>query len=429
MAIYLFLTFAVTAVMGFPIWAVLAISCFIALELASNIPLIVVVQRMFTAADSFALLAIPLFMMAGNLMEAGGLSKRLISFCDALIGNVPGSLSMVGVLACMFFSAISGSGPATVAAIGGIMIPSMVKAGYDKAYAAALMSAAGAMGVIIPPSIAMVNFGIVGNVSISALFAAGFLPGVLIGLGMMVVCYFTAKKYGYGASEKKEFCIKRALSTFKSAIPALIMPVIVLGGIYGGVFTPTEAAGVAVFTSFVVGMFVYRELTFKQLPALLMRAGRSTAIIMMIIVTAAGFGWIMTAERIPDAIATGITAISDSRIVIMIIINIFLLLIGTFMETTALIFILTPILLPAAVHVGVHPIHFGIIMITNLAISMSPPPVGVNLFTACGIAKLPVEAIFKKIVWALVANIVVLLLITYVEPIALVIPRLLGLIR
>jgi len=384
---------------------------------------------MFTSSDSFPLLAIPLFMVAGNLMEVGGISKRLIDFCDALIGHVTGSLSMVSVLACMFFSAICGSGPATVAAIGGIMIPSMARAGYDKAYAAALMSAAGAMGVIIPPSIAMVNFGIVGNVSISALFASGFIPGIMIGLSMMVVCYFTAKKHGYDVSEKKEFSLKKVWTTFKSAIFALIMPIVVLGGIYGGIFTPTEAAGVAVFMSLVAGMFIYKELTLKQLPALLMKSGGSTAVIMMIIVAASGFGWIMTSERIPDAVAGVITAISSSKIVIMLIFNIFLLLIGTFMETTALIYILTPILLPAAIHIGMNPVHFGIVMITNLAISMSTPPVGVNLFVACGISKLSVEAIFKKIGWVLTANIIVLLLISYIEPISLFIPRSLGLIH
>jgi len=246
---------------------------------------------------------------------------------------------------------------------------------------------------------------------------------------MMVVCYFTAKKYGYGAGEKKEFDIRKIWKTFKSATFALLMPFVVLGGIYGGIFTPTEAAGVAVFMSLVAGMFIYKELTLKQIPELLMKSGRSTAVIMMIIAAASGFGWIMTSERIPDTIAMGITSISDSKIVILLIINFFLLLIGTFMETTALIFILTPILLPAAVHIGMHPIHFGIVMITNLAISMSTPPVGVNLFVACGIAKLSIEAIFKKIVWALAANIVVLFLITYVEPLSLFIPRLFGLIR
>jgi len=269
----------------------------------------------------------------------------------------------------------------------------------------------------------------VGNVSISALFASGFVPGIMIGLSMMVVCYFTAKKHGYGLSEKKDFCIKKIWKTFKSATFALTMPFVVLGGIYGGIFTPTEAAGVAVFMSLVAGMFVYKELKFKQLPELLMKSGRSTAVIMLIIATASGFGWIMTAERIPDAIAAGITSISNSKIVIMLIINVFLLLIGTFMETTALIFILTPILLPAAIHIGMHPIHFGIVMITNLAISMSTPPVGVNLFVACGISKLPVEAIFKKIGWVLIANIIVLFIITYIEPLSLTIPRLLGLIR
>ena len=429
MAFYLFVTFSITAILGFPIWAVLASSSFVALFFAGNVPLVVIVQRMFTAADSFPLLAIPLFMIAGNLMETGGLSKRLINFCDSLVGNMTGGLSMVAVLACMFFSAISGSGPATVAAIGGIMIPNLVAAGYNKAYAAALMAVAGGLGAVIPPSIAMVNFGIVGSVSISALFAAGFLPGILIGCFLLVVCYFTAKKHGYGKDRASKFSIRNVGLRLKEAVWALLLPVIVLGGIYGGVFTPTEAAAVAVFFGFVIGLFIYKDLKIHDIPALLMKSGRSTAMVMVIIAMASGFGWIMTAERIPDVVAAGLLSISDNKIIILLLITILLLVIGSFMETTACIFILTPILLPAAVQLGVHPVHFGLIMVVNLALGMSTPPVGVNLFVACGIAKLPVEAVVKKMGWALLANIAALLVVTYVEPISLIIPRLIGVIR
>ena len=409
MATYLFITFAVTAILGFPIWAVLTTSCFVALTMGSNTPLIVVVQRMFTATDSFPSLAVPLFMVAGNLMETGGISRRLINFCNSILGWLPGGLGMAAILTCMFFAAISGSGPATVAAIGGIMIPEMEKAGYDKAFAAALMAVSGAIGVIIPPSIPMVNFGVVGSVSIATLFAAGFGPGILVGLALMIVTFITAKKNGFGV--KRKFDFGHVARSFKSALAALIMPVIILGGIYGGIFTPTEAAAVAVVYGFVVGIFVYREMKFSDLPELFMAAGKSTAMVMMIIGTSSGFSWLLTAERIPDAIAAGILGLTQSKLAVLMLINVLLLIVGCLMETQAAIIILTPIFLPIVTQLGVNPIHFGIIMVVNLAIGMSTPPLGVNLFVGCGIAKISIEQITKAIIWLLIANIIALFVI------------------
>ena len=425
MSTYLFVTFAITAILGFPIWVVLVASSFVALTFGSaTIPVTVVVQRLFTAVDSFPILAVPLFMIAGNLMEAGGISKRLIDFCDALIGGVTGGLAMAAVLTCMFFAAISGSGPATVAAIGGIMIPSMVEQGYDRAFSAAVMAVAGAIGVIIPPSIPMVNFGVVGGVSISTLFAAGFGPGILVGISLMIVCYFTSKKHGYGV--KRKFSFSHVLKTFKSAVWALLMPFIILGGIYGGVFTPTEAAGIAVGYGLIVGLFIYREMKVTDLPRLFMEASKSTAMIMMIIGTSSGFSWLLTAERIPDAIASGILGLTQSKIAVLMLINVLLLIVGCLMETQAAIIILTPIFLPIVTSLGVDPVHFGIIMVVNLAIGMSTPPLGVNLFVACGVAKITIEQIMKAIVWLLIANIIALLLVTYIEPVSMFIPNLLG---
>ena len=427
MAAYIFITFAITAVLGFPIWCVLSISSFVGLALGSNTPLIVCVQRMFTATDSFTLLAVPLFMVAGNLMETGGISRRLINFCNSILGSLPGGLGMAAVLTCMFFAAISGSGPATVAAIGGIMIPEMEKAGYDKSFAAALLSVAGAIGVIIPPSIPMVNFGVTGSVSIANLFAAGFGPGILIGISLMGVCFVTAKKHGYGLVNVPKFSIKNVIKEFISAFWALLMPVIILGGIYGGIFTPTEAAGVSVIYGFVVGIVIYRELDFKKLPAMFMAAGKSTAMVMMIIASASGFGWILTSARIPDAIATAMLTLSSNKIVILLLINILLLIVGCLLETTAAIIILTPIFLPIVTQLGVDPIHFGIIMVVNLAIGMSTPPLGVNLFVACGIARITIEQIVKAIVWLLIINIAALFVITYIPAISLLIPQMMGL--
>ena len=277
----LFITFAITAIMGFPIWIVLVLSCFAGIFLGgSATPMLVIAQRMFTSVDSFPLLAIPLFMVAGNLMEGGGISRRLINFCNSLLGGFTGGLAMVAVLTCMLFAAISGSGPATVAAIGGIMIPEMEKAGYPKAFSAALLSVAGGIGVIIPPSLPMVNYAVAagGSVSISNLFAAGFGPGILVGLVLMVICYFSSKKYGYGQKNRVPFSLHKMGRSFVNAIWALIMPVIVLGGIYGGIFTPTEAAAVAAIYGFIVGTFVYQDLKLKDLPQLLMNSGKGTAI-------------------------------------------------------------------------------------------------------------------------------------------------------
>ena len=427
MAAYLFITFAVTALLGFPIWVVLAASCFVAISAGSATPMLVIAQRMFTSVDSFPLLAIPLFMVAGSLMEGGGISRRLINFCNALLGSFTGGLAMVAILTCMLFAAISGSGPATVAAIGGIMIPEMVKAGYSKPFAAALMSVAGAIGVIIPPSLPMVNYGIAGSVSISTLFAAGFGPGILVGLVLMVICYFSSKKYGYGQKNRVPFSLHNVGRSFVNAIWALIMPVIVLGGIYGGIFTPTEAAAVAAIYGFIVGTFVYQDLKLKDLPQLLMNSGKGTAMVMIIVGAASSFGWILTSARIPDVIASFMVSLTSSKIGILLVINIFLLIVGCLMDVTASIIILTPIFMPIVNQFGIDPVHFGIIMTVNLAIGQSTPPLGVNLFVSCGIAKISIEENARAMVKFLIANIIALLLITYIEPISLTIPKLMGL--
>lgn len=429
MATYMFVTFAVTAIMGLPIWVVMASSCFVSLAFAStNTPLIVIAQRMFTSVDSFPLLAIPLFMVAGGLMAGGGISKRLINFCNSLLGGFTGGLAMVAILTCMFFAAISGSGPATVAAIGGIMIPEMQRAGYGKAFSAALMSVAGAIGVIIPPSLPMVNYGVAGSVSISTLFAAGFLPGILVGGALMIVAYFTSKKYGYGLAEKQKFSPHNVWTSFKEAFWALLMPIVVLGGIYGGIFTPTEAAAVSVGIGFIVGVFIYRELKLADLPQLLMDAGKSTAMVMVIVAAASSFGWILTSARIPDAIATFLVGLSSNKYVILLLINALLLVVGCLMDVTASIIILTPIFMPILAQFGINPIHFGIIMVVNLSIGMSTPPLGVNLFVSCGIAKVSIEENSKALVKFIIADIIVLLLITMIEPIALIVPQMMGLL-
>lgn len=424
MGAMLAISFIVLLIIGLPIAFVLGLSSLFSIYFGSLIPLTVIPQRMFTATDSFPLLAIPLFMIAGSLMDSGGISRRLINFANTLVGSFTGGLAMAAVLTCMFFAAISGSGPATVAAIGGIMIPAMVEAGYDRGFAAALMAVAGAIGIIIPPSIPMVTYGVMSGVSIGGLFTGGFGPGFVIGGSLMLTSYILAKKNGWGGG-KIPFSFTAMIKAFGEAFWAILMPVIILGGIYGGIFTPTEAAAVAVVYGFIIGLFVYKELDFKNIPKVLITAARTTAMIMLIISTAQVFGWIMTSERIPDAVAKSILGISDNRIVILMIINAMLLFIGCFMETNAALIILTPIFLPLVVSLGVDPLFFGIIMIVNLAIGMSTPPLGVNLYVACGVECISLERISKAAIPLLAANIIALLIITFVEPIAMFLPNLL----
>ncbi|WP_422443628.1 TRAP transporter large permease [Thermoanaerobacterium sp. DL9XJH110] len=420
----LFGSFAVLAIIGLPIAVVLGLSSILALSTYSKIPLMVVAQRMFTATDSFPLMAIPFFMMAGALMETGGISRRLINLANKIVGGLPGGLALVGIVTCMFFAAISGSGPATVAAIGSILIPAMVDAGYDIGFAAAVMAAAGAIGVIIPPSIPMVTYGVVGGVSIGSIFLGGFGSGIVVGLSLLIVSYLISKKRGYRGSEKRSSFID-LLKAIKDAFWALLMPIIILGGIYGGIFTPTEAAAVAVVYGFLVGFLIYRELKIKDLPKIFVNTAVSTSVVMFIIATAQVFGWIMTSQRIPEAIAQGFINLSSNPYVILLLVNILLLIVGCFMETNAAIIILAPIFIPLMIKIGVDPILFGIIMVVNLAIGMVTPPLGVNLFVACGIGKLTLERISKAVVPFILAMVAALMLITYIPDISMFLPRML----
>jgi C4-dicarboxylate transporter DctM subunit len=420
----LFGSFAVLAILGLPIAVVLGLSSVVALSTYTKIPLMVVAQRMFAATDSFPLMAIPFFMMAGALMETGGISRRLINLANKIVGSLPGGLALVGIVTCMFFAAISGSGPATVAAIGSILIPAMVNAGYDLGFAAAVMAAAGAIGVIIPPSIPMVTYGVVGGVSIGSIFLGGFGAGIVVGLSLMVVTYVISKKRGYRGIQERSSLIG-LLSAVKDAFWALLMPVIILGGIYGGIFTPTEAAAVAVVYGFIVGFFIYRELKIKDLPKIFVNTAVSTSVVMFIIATAQVFGWIMTSQRIPEAIAQWFISLSSSPYVILLLVNILLLIVGCFMETNAAIIILAPIFIPLMIKIGIDPILFGVIMVVNLAIGMVTPPLGVNLFVACGIGKLTLERISKAVVPFIIAMVAALMIITYIPDISMFLPRML----
>lgn len=400
-----------------PIAVALGLASMIVLMVQDNVPLMVVVQKMFTSTDSFTLMAVPFFILAGKLMEVGGISKRLVDFAMTIVGRLHGGLAIVSVVTCMFFAAISGSGAATTAAVGAIMIPAMVQKGYDKSFSTAIQAAGGTIGVMIPPSVPMILFGVIAGASISDLFIAGILPGIMVGISLIVVAYFISRKRGYGKEEGSS--IKDVFTSFNRAILAILMPVIILGGIYGGIFTPTEASVVAVVYGLIVGLFIYREIKWKDLPEVFIQSAVTSAVIMFIISCASIFGFILTREQIPLQITNTLLDISANPITVLIIINIILLIIGTFLETSAAIIIMAPILLPVTNAVGIDPVHFGVIMVVNLAIGFITPPVGINLFVASNIANLRLEKVVRAIIPFLIMLIVDIIIISFVPEISL----------
>lgn len=422
MAILLFGIFIVLVILNVPIAVCLGMAAVAAIASSQSVPLMVVAQKMFTVTDSFPLMAIPFFMVAGTIMEKGGISSRLIRFANSLVGALPGGLAIVTILASMFFAAISGSNPATVAAIGSIMIPAMMKSGYSVDFASATQASAGIVGVVIPPSITMITFGVVTGASIGSMFVAGVIPGLLLGLAMTLVAFFTAKKRGYVGQKRDNF--KEVLKSFKDAIPGLLMPIIILGGIYGGIFTPTEAADVAVVYGLIVGFFVYKDLKLKDIPDILRNSAISTALVMLIIATAAIFGLLLTREMIPNTIANYFISLTENKFALLMLINVLLLIVGTFMETNAAIIILAPIFYPVIMQMGIDPVHFGLIMIVNLAIGTITPPLGVNLFVACGMTDLSIDRIAKANWVYLGVLILVLVLLTYLPGLSLWLPKL-----
>lgn len=394
-------------------------ACSIATSIATDaIPLDFFAQTAFTGIDSFPIMAVPFFVAAGIIMGTGGLMKRLLAMADELVGFFPGGLALVTVVTCMFFAAISGSGPATVAAIGTMMIPAMIKQGYHAGFACALVAAAGSIGVIIPPSNPFVIYGVVAEQSISKLFTAGIVPGIMIGLFLCVVSFVISKKNGWRGS-KESFSMKGLLAATWDAKLALLVPVIILGGIYGGIMTPTESAAVAAMYGLVVSVFIYKDLNGKALYDSLVQSGLTSAVVIFLIAMATAFGRLIALEHVAQTVAAFFLSISTSKIVILFLINILLLIVGCVMEALAAIVILTPILLPMVVQLGVDPILFGVIMVVNLAIGFITPPVGVNLFVASGISKVRLEEIIKSITPFLLAMLVALLLISYVPDISL----------
>lgn len=414
----LFGYFVVLCALGVPIAISLGLSTLATVICAETLPIQYLAQTAFTSIDSFPIMAIPFFIAAGVFMGAGGLSQRLLALADELLGGLYGGMALVTVATCMFFGAISGSGPATVAAIGALTVPAMVERGYDKYFAGALVAAAGAIGVMIPPSNPFVVYGISAQVSIGDLFLGGIVPGVLTGLVLMGYAYFYSRSRNWHGEVRE-----RSLGTLTRAVWqakwALMVPVIVLGGIYGGFMTPTEAAAVAAFYGLVVGVFVYREINFKKLYHCCVEAAETSATIIVLMAMATLFGNIMTIEDVPGTIARTILGITENKLFILLMINVLLLIVGIFMEALAAIVILTPILLPVAIGVGVSPLHFGIIMVVNLAIGFITPPVGVNLFVASGISKAKLANLSQAVIPMILLMLAVLLLITYVPEVPL----------
>lgn len=411
-AVIVFSVLIVTIAMSIPIGITLGISTGIAMWITSDIPMIMIAQKAVTGLDSFPLLAIPFFILAGSIMCNGGISKRLVNLADSLVGWITGGLAMVTVLACMFFAAISGSGPATVSAIGSFMIPSMKEKKYDASFAAAITAAAGTIGVIIPPSIPFVIYSIVAQCSIGDMFIAGIVPGIIIGFSLMLVCYITAKKSHYvTVGERPRFTV--VIKAFKEAIWALFTPIIILGGIYGGIFTPTEAAVVAVVYSVIIGKFVYKELDAKTLYECLRYSGLINGATEFMIGLSIAFGAYLAMAQIPQQIAVLLSGFVESPMLLLLIINVFLLILGCFVDNIAAVIILTPILLPVVKMIGIDPIHFGLIITVNLACGFISPPYGINLFVASAISGESIESISKEIIPAFVAMVGCLMLFTY----------------
>ena len=424
-ALVVFATLIICLVLTVPIGFSLGIASLAYILYTKQLTFGFIAQNLVTGCDSFPIMAIPFFVFAGELMGGGGISRRLLNVANVFFGRIRGGLAIVTVVVCMFFAAISGSGPATVAAVGGMVVPTMLQKGYDRKFVLALIAAAGSIGVIIPPSIPMVVYSVTTNSSVSKLFLAGFVPGLLIGLVLIGYSYFFAVSHGYKGDDEP-FSAKRALKEVKDSIFALLSPVIILGGIYGGIFTPTEAAAVSVIYSLVIGCLVYRELDLKQLMTVTKNACETTATILIVIGCAAGFSKVLTLGRIPTTVATFLTTMTDSKILILLLINILLLIVGCFMETLCAIMILAPILFPVVTALGVDVTHFGIIMVVNLAIGFITPPLGVNLFVASRVGETTLDDVIKGIIPFLIVMIVVLLFITYVPAISMLLPDLLG---
>ena len=415
-------TFVAGLAIGLPVAVTLGISSMAYLVFA-DIPLVVIPQKMYAGMDSFVLLCIPGFILAGNLMNSGGITERIIRFANALVGWMRGGLAQANIAASMLFGGISGTAVADVASVGGMMIPGMKKAGYPAAFSAAVTAASSTVGPMIPPSVPMIIVGSLSGLSVGKLFLAGAVPGVLMGVAMMVTTYFLAKKHEFPREAWKG--LRELFTSFAGAIWAIAMTVLIVGGLLLGITTPTETAIVACLYAVVVGLFVYRELPVSRVPKIIIDSAISSAGILVLVGTANVFGWILVAERIPQMLADTVLSITDNKFLVILLINILLLFVGMFMETIAALIILFVPLLTLATAVGIEPLHFACFAVLNLMIGLTTPPVGVCLFVAANIARLPLSPVIRAIVPYLITNIIVLFMVSYFAPLATWLPNLL----
>ena len=422
-ALVIFGSFAILLLMGVPIALSLGMASVLTL-LYENLPLSIIPANLYSSTGKFVLLAIPFFILGGNIMEKSGISARLIDFARTLVGHRKSGMAMVCVIVACFFAAISGSGPATVAALGMIIIPAMTKVGYEKASATALMSTAGAIGIVIPPSITFVLYGSITGNSVGQLFASGIIPGILMGVALVFAMQWVSRDWEIETIPKAS--AKERIAALKDAFWGLLMPVIILGGIYGGIFTPTEAAAVAALYGLLVGFFIYKSLTLKDLMPLLRDSVSQTAVVMFIVGTASLFSWVLTVTGVASAASNGlINLVGDNKLLFLLIVNIILLIAGCLIDANSAMYIILPILYPVATSLGIDPIHLGAVMVLNMAIGLVTPPVGINLYTGCGIANISLKDISKAVLPFVVASLVVLVLVTYVPAISTWIPSLL----
>jgi len=410
MGTILLLTFLGCLALGVPIAFSVAVAGIVVL-IVGDVNLLIVVQRLFASSDSFSLVAIPFFILAGDLLARGEMSKMLVAFAEACIGKIKGGLSAVSVLASMFFAAISGSGAATTAAVGTSMLPELKKRGYEVDRAAALIASGGCIGVVIPPSVPMVLYAVIAEQSVTRLFKNGFFPGFMMGGILIVISLYEAKKLNYPDGRAFEF--KYMVQTFKKAIWALIMPLVILGGIFSGYFTPSEAAGVAVVYSMFASMFIYRDLTLKELGQIMLGSGKTSAIIMTIIACSGVFGWALANWQIPEAIAQAVLSVSSNKYIILFLMAVIILIAGVFMETSSAIILITPVFLPLVKMLNIDLIHFGLIFTIGIAIGMITPPVAIDLFVASSITGMSIERIAKKVVPYLIGLIIVFFIYIY----------------
>jgi C4-dicarboxylate transporter, DctM subunit len=424
----LFLLFVLLLAVATPIFVVLSLSTVGAFWLHSSIPLETIVQRLFAGLDKFALMAIPFFILAANVMSAGGMSRRIIAVANALVGPLPGGLAMATVVACMFFGAISGSSPATVVAMGGLLYPALVKAGYEGRFAIALIVASGSIALIIPPSITMIVYGAVTGASVGALFVSGFGAGVAYGLAFMIYSYVYAKRKGIPPLPRPTWAEIRAI--LADAKWGLGMPILIIGGIYGGVFTPTEAAAVSAVYAIVVALLIYRELSFREFWSVVVQSAGSTAQVMILLAGASVFAYILTAQRVTVVLTEIIVQLGASQFTVLILINLALLVAGMLIDGASVILILAPLLVAVAAKVGVDPLHLGIVMVVNTAIGMFTPPFGLNLFVAPAVdEEWTMTRLIPAILPFVLVSLIPLLIVTYVPQISLWLPRLIYGVR